>query len=217
MRQFKSKQGSGQHRTASWWVPCGQVCISALQFRAVVEQNKKPRQEEDARAQNTNNFNDNLNNKTIFSLNVTNWSIFLVHRFSPERFSLFCVQSQKMKNVVKNIWLLWHAMLLVLARDTERRKNLSKRETRDRRFFAFPWIDFIFWKILLKSKSHFLPPFASLFFARRNVWFPKPSSHTPTMVINAQKTFFDVFRMNFAFSFFGSFLPSDSISFSISI
>lgn len=56
-----------------------------------------------------------------------------------------------MKNVVKNIWLLWHAMLLVLARDTERRKNLSKRETRDRRrgsqrFFSFPGIDFIFEK-----------------------------------------------------------------------
>lgn len=64
---------------------------AALQFRAVVKQNKKSRQE-DARAQNTNNFNDNLNNKTIFSLNTTNRAgrFFLwIDFFSPERFSLF--------------------------------------------------------------------------------------------------------------------------------
>lgn len=89
-------------------------------------------------AQNTNNFNDNLNNKTIFSLNVTNRALgsgqfFLRIGFRQNDFLFFGVRSEKMKNVVKNIWLLWHAMLRVLARDTERRKNLSKRETRDRR------------------------------------------------------------------------------------
>lgn len=134
MRQFKSKQGSGERRTASWWVPCGQVCIAALQFRAVVEsRTKRPRQEEDDRAQNTNNFNDNLNNKTIFSLNATNrarWSIFLVHRFFSARtiFS-FCAIGRRWK-----MW--WRIFLAALARYAGRSlsaKNLSKRETRDRR------------------------------------------------------------------------------------
>lgn len=101
-------------------------------------------------AQNTNNFNDNLNNKTIFSLNATNragrFFLCIDIFYSPERFSLLRDRSE-MKNVVKNIWLLWHAMLAVLS--PERRKNLSKRETRDRRrgsFFAFPRIDLVFFE-----------------------------------------------------------------------
>lgn len=98
------------------------------------EQNKKaPARRRRPGSQNTNNFNDNLNNKTIFSLNATNrarWSIFLVHRFFSARtiFS-FCAIGRRWK-----MW--WRIFLAALARYAGRSlsaKNLSKRETRDRR------------------------------------------------------------------------------------
>lgn len=180
MRQFKSKQGSSVelHRDE-----CPAVRSASQLFNFVLwsSRTKRLRQEEDARAQNTNNFNDNLNNKTIFSLNATNRAgrFFLcIDFFSPERFSLFARSVGDEKCGEEYFWLLRHATFSPA-------RNLSKRETRDRRrgsFFTFPRIDFAFWKILLKSKSHFLPPLCIFVLcAPRNVWFPKPSSQTPTM------------------------------------
>lgn len=171
---------------------------AALQFRAVVKQNKKSRQE-DARAQNTNNFNDNLNNKTIFSLNTTNRAgrFFLwIDFFFRQNDFLFLRDRTKMKNAVKNIWLLWHAVLAVLsfARPAEKFIKTWNPRSSSRQLFHLPRNRFCFLKNFTKKQKSFFTPFASLFFVRRTMFgFRSLPAILRPMVINAQKTFFDVF------------------------
>lgn len=130
---------------------------------------KRPRQEEDARAQNTNNFNDNLNNKTIFSLNATNRAgrFFLcIDFFPPERFSLFARSVGDEKCGEEYFWLLWHAMLAV--RSPRKIYQNVKPEILVEAAFSPSRESILFLKnFTKKQKSFFTPAFAALFFARR--------------------------------------------------
>lgn len=147
MRQFKSKQGSGERRTASRWVPCGQVCISCCgraEQKASSARRRRP-------AQNTNNFNDNLNNKTIFSLNVTNrWSFFLRIDFRQNDFLFFSVCDRRRWKMWWRIFGCFGTLCCKFSPETlsggKIYQNVKPEIVVEPALFAFPGIDFIFEK-----------------------------------------------------------------------